>query len=115
MNVARERDRARSEQMEREFLAEESEIVAARESARHLPVPLADAIMALLDALLPFRAGDGHLSTRVVGRHSPEVLALARAVLVIDQLWWRAKGWLVLTAILAVAAVIRVRSGRWPR
>ena len=30
-------------------------------------------------------------------------------------LWWRAKGWLVLTAVLTIAAVIRVSSGRWPR
>jgi hypothetical protein len=46
-----------------------------------LPGGIGTALAELLDAMKPFRASDGHMSFAAIGRSSPEVLALAEAIL----------------------------------
>jgi hypothetical protein len=46
-----------------------------------LPAGVGAALAAMLEAMKPFRASDGHMSSVMVSRSSPEVLALAEALL----------------------------------
>lgn len=78
--VARERDRARREAAEAERAKLDDELDRAAHLASYLPPPLGAAIAELLSAGKPFVAADGHLSIAALGRHSPEVVNLARAV-----------------------------------
>lgn len=48
-----------------------------------LPGKTGTALAALLNAMKPFRASDGHLSFSAIGRLSPEVQALALAILAV--------------------------------
>lgn len=54
---------------------------AATAAVEMLPNGVGAAVAALLDAMKPWRASDGHMSSSAIGRSSPEVLALAEALL----------------------------------
>jgi hypothetical protein len=54
---------------------------AAAAAPSVLPGEVGEALAAMLEAMKPFRAADGHLSFSAVGRSSDEVVALAEAIL----------------------------------
>lgn len=79
---AAEADRRDAEAMER--AKADARIDAAADQARTiLPGGIGAALAEVLGAMKPFRASDGHLSFRAVGRSSPEVIELAEAILAV--------------------------------
>lgn len=77
-------DRRDAEAMERAKV--DARVDAAADQARTiLPGGIGAALADVLEAMKPFRASDGHLSFRAVGRSSPEVIELAEALLAVPS------------------------------